>query len=75
MDCNPNQEAFEIMNLQSTNTRLTYQEKQYVDLCKTEVGRCTDIEKWEDQGEKRKYLEDQTKDIARKLDQGYNLHG
>lgn len=61
--------------MESTNTRLTYQEKQYVDLCKTEVGRCVDIEKWEDQGEKRKYLEDQTKDIARKLDQGYNLNG
>jgi hypothetical protein len=63
------------MKQQSKTIRPTFQEKQYLEACKGEIGRCIDPVIWEDQGEKRKYLENQTKDIARKLDKGYNLNG
>ena len=54
---------------------LTFQEKEYLKVCQGEVGRCTDPDKWEDNAEKRQYLADQTKKIAHKLDQGYQIHG
>lgn len=63
------------MKLQSKTLHPTFQEKQYLEVCKTEIGRCMDPEKWQTQGEQRKYLADQTKEIARKLDQGYQIHG
>ena len=54
---------------------LTFQEKQYLDVCKGEVGRCTDPDKWEDNAAKRKHLADQTKKIATKLEEGYQIYG
>ena len=61
--------------IQPKRTYLTFQEKQYLDVCKGEVGRCTDPDKWEDNAAKRKHLADQTKKIATKLEEGYQVHG
>ena len=61
--------------MQSKTLRPTFQEKLYIDNNIDEIGRCHDPIKWEEQGEQRKYLADQTKEIARKLDQGYQADG
>ena len=63
------------MKLQSKTERLTFQEKLYIENNIDEIGRCYDPVKWHENGEKRKYLAEQTKDIARKLDQGYQADG
>lgn len=61
--------------IQDKTRELTFQEKLYIETNIEEIGRSHCIETWEDNAEKRKYLADQTKQIAIKLDQGYTTHG
>ena len=61
--------------IQSKTHTPTFQEKLYIDNNIDEIGRCHDPEKWEDNAKKRKYLADQTKSLAFKLNEGYKVHG
>lgn len=61
--------------IQSKTHTPTFQEKLYIDNNIDEIGRCHDPDKWEDNAEKRKHLADQTKSLAFKLNEGYQVHG
>ena len=61
--------------IQDKTRDLTFQEKLYIETNIEEFGRSHDIDTWEDNAEKRKFLADQTKQIAIKLQEGYQIHG
>lgn len=61
--------------LQTKTDRLTFQEKQYVDLVSPLVNQPYDIDTWEEQGKQKRHLEKQTKLVAEKLYSGYRHHG
>ena len=54
---------------------LSFQEKQYVDLASELSNQPYDIDLWEKQGEQQRHLEEQSKQVAEKLYQGYRHHG
>ena len=61
--------------IQTNSTDLTFQEKQYVDLASELSNQPYDIDLWEKQGAQQRHLEEQSKQVAEKLYQGYRHHG
>ena len=61
--------------IQTKSDHLTFQEKQYVDLAATLSNQAYDIDLWEKQGAQQRHLEEQSKQVAEKLYEGYRHYG
>ena len=61
--------------IQFKSEDLSLQEKQYVDLASELSNQPYDIDLWEKQGEQQRHLEEQSKQVAQKLYEGYKHHG
>ena len=60
--------------IQFKSDRLSFQEKQYVDLASELSNQPYDIDIWEKQGAQQRHLEEQSKQVAQKLYEGYRHH-
>ena len=61
--------------IQTKTDRLSFQEKQYVEVATNLSGVAYDIDLWEKSGFQKRHLEEQSRIIAEKLNQGYYQYG